>query len=239
MSNSSKIEDYSFLNNFRYERKFAIPEVSVHGVEEVVKNHPAYFKEIFEVRYINNIYFDTQNLTHYYDNSFGKAQRKKYRIRWYGDINSEVKNPILEIKIKDALLGTKESYKLKPFSLISDNLLNSVMESLQNSDLPERVLEEMKIVTPTLVNRYKRKYFIDFSKNYRITVDSEIEYSNVSSKQIFFKEKITENNSVILELKYNQENNDNASSISSQLPFRMTKNSKYVNGIECFNQVSL
>jgi len=239
MSNISKIENYSFLNNFRYERKFAISDISVHGIEEVVKNHPAYFKEIFEIRYINNIYFDTQNLTHYYDNSFGKAQRKKYRIRWYGDINSVVKNPILEIKIKDALLGTKESYKLKAFSIKSDNLLNSIMRSLQNSGLPERVFEEIKHIAPTLVNRYKRKYFIDFSKNYRITVDSKIEYYNVSSKQIFFKEQIRDDNSVILELKYNQENNDNASSISSQLPFRMTKNSKYVNGIECFNQVSL
>jgi len=237
--NTSKIEEYTFLNNFRYERKFAITEMPVYGVEEVVKNHPAYFKEIFKIRYINNIYFDTQNLTHYYDNSFGKAQRKKYRIRWYGDINSEVQKPILEIKIKDALLGTKESYKLEPFSLNSDNLMDTIFISLQNSNLPDRVLEQMRTVKPSLVNRYKRKYFIEFSKNYRITVDSEIEYYNVTSKQVFFKEKIRENNSVILELKYNQENNDNASSVSSQLPFRMTKNSKYVNGIEFFNKVSL
>ncbi|NPA45408.1 MAG: hypothetical protein GXO49_07735, partial [Chlorobi bacterium] len=64
-------------------------------------------------------------------------------------------------------------------------------------------------------------------------------YYNVSNNKIFFKDKFIENNSVVLELKYNQENNDKASAISSQFPFRMTKNSKYVNGIECFNQVSL
>lgn len=239
MSTTPKIEDYTFLNDFRYERKFAISEMPVYGVEEVVKQHPSYFKEIFQARYINNIYFDTQNLTHYYDNSFGKSQRKKYRIRWYGNIETEVLKPILEIKIKDALLGTKESFHLQAFPLNTGNLLDAVMNSLKNSNLPERVLEEMKAVTPSLVNRYRRTYFIDFSKNYRITVDSEIEYYNVSSKQIFFKEKFCEYNSVILELKYNQENNDKASSISSQLPFRMTKNSKYVNGIEVFNQISI
>lgn len=239
MSDKSKIEGYSFLNDYRYERKFQISEVSVQGVETVVKNHPAYFKEIFHERFINNIYFDTQNLTHYYDNSFGKSQRKKYRIRWYGNIENEVINPILEVKIKNALVGTKESFKLQNFNIGDENLMKSVFTSLQNSELPERILEQMKALVPSLGNRYKRKYFMDFSKKYRITIDSEIEYFNVSNSKIFFKENFLEDNSIVLELKYNQEDNKLASSISSKLPFRMTKNSKYVNGIECFNQVSI
>lgn len=239
MENNSKIEGYSFLNDYRYERKFQVSKMSVQGVETVIKNHPAFFKEIFHERYINNIYFDTQNLTYYYNNSFGKSQRTKYRIRWYGNLEDEVKNPILEIKIKNALVGTKESYKLENFNLNSGNLLNAVLESLKKSDLPENVTEQMKALVPSLGNRYKRKYFMDFSKKFRITVDTEIEYYNVSNNAIFFNDKFIERNSTVVELKYNQENNMGASAISSQFPFRMTKNSKYVNGIECFNQVSL
>ncbi|MCD4793742.1 MAG: polyphosphate polymerase domain-containing protein [Bacteroidales bacterium] len=233
------ISEYSFLNDYRYERKFVLSGLHVSGVEQIVKNHQAYFKEIYQERFINNIYFDTQNLTHYYDNSFGKSQRRKYRIRWYGDLSGNIENPILEIKIKDAFLGTKKSFPLKSFSLNSDNLIQAVKKSILNSNLPENVQEEILALSPTLLNRYKRKYFIDFSKKFRTTIDSEIEYFQISSGNNSFRNKNSDRNSIILELKYNQEDNINASAVSSQFPFRMTKNSKYINGIECFNQVSI
>ncbi len=239
MSENDNISGYSFLNDFRYERKFALSDLHVSSAEQIVRNHQAYFKEVYAERFINNIYFDTQNLTNYYDNSFGKAQRKKYRIRWYGDLSGEIKNPILEIKIKDALLGIKESFRLSPFVFNSDNFVKAVKNSLKSSDLPERVREEMNALTPTLLNRYKRKYFIDFSKKYRVTIDSEIEYFHIANINHAFKNKFSDRDSVILELKYSQEDNNNVSAISSQFPFRMTKNSKYVNGIECFNKVSI
>ena len=38
--------------------------------------------------------------------------------------------------------------------------------------------------------------------------------------------------SIILELKYNYQDDDEAHIISSYFPFRMTKNSKYVSGVE-------
>ena len=117
LRNFIKIPNYETLVDYRYERKFRISGMSVHGVEQIVKSHQAYFKEIYNERDINNIYFDTQNLTHYYDNSYGKAQRKKYRIRWYGGLSGKIENPILEIKIKDALLGTKKAFLIKPFFL--------------------------------------------------------------------------------------------------------------------------
>jgi len=239
MNKNDNISGYSFLNDFRYERKFALSGLHISGAEQIVRNHQAYFKEVYKERFINNIYFDTQNLTHYYDNSFGKAQRKKYRIRWYGDLSGEINNPILEIKIKDALLGIKESFRLSSFVFNSENFVQAVKKSLKESELPERVREEMNALKPTLLNRYKRKYFVDFSKKFRVTVDSEIEYYHIANLNQAFRNKISDRESVILELKYSQEDNENVSAVSSQFPFRMTKNSKYVNGIECFNKVSL
>lgn len=239
LKNSINIPNYETLVDYRYERKFRISGMCVMGVEQIVKNHQAYFKEIYNERDINNIYFDTQNLTHYYDNSFGKAQRKKYRIRWYGDLSGKIENPILEIKIKEALLGTKKSFLLKPFSLNSNNLIQTVKKSIENSDLPGNIQEEMLALGPTLLNRYKRKYFIEFSKKFRATIDTGIEYYHISNGENSFKNKVSDRNSVILELKYKKEDNEKASAVTSQFPFRMTKNSKYVNGIEIFNRVVL
>ena len=114
-------------NNLRYERKYAVSGISVHGVEEIIKNHPAFFKEIYEERYVNNIYLDTQNLTHYYDNVSGKSQRKKYRIRWYHDLSGEIKHPVLEVKIKNGLLGRKESYVLHHLEMEEGEKLSQIL----------------------------------------------------------------------------------------------------------------
>ncbi|NOZ35300.1 MAG: VTC domain-containing protein [Chlorobi bacterium] len=224
---------------YRYERKFIISEISAEGVTEIIKNNQYFFKEIYQERYINNIYFDTQNLTYYYDNSFGKAQRKKIRIRWYNDLFGEIINPVLEIKIKNGLLGFKESYPLKSFNIKSENLISELKKCLRISELPEKVNEEMNALFPVLINRYKRRYFIDFSKRFRATIDSETEYYGVNTKINLFHNKISDNKDVILELKYQKENNSDFSAISTQFPFRMTKNSKYVNGIVLFYKVSI
>ncbi len=233
MSQSSKIENYSTLDNYRYERKFAVSNLSFQGIDTIIKNHQAYFRDLFFPRYINNIYFDTQNLTHYNDNAVGKAHRRKYRIRWYKDLFGEVKIPILEIKIKKALLGTKKSFPLIPFNINKGFSSEDIKKVITNSNLPEWVVEDMRALYPTLLNRYKRKYYKDFSKNFRITVDTEIEYYRIANKSNSFIDNIKESQNIVVELKYDDKHNEKASQISSKFPFRMTKNSKYVNGIDC------
>ena len=47
-----------------------------------------------------------------------------------------------------------------------------------------------------------------------------------------------DNASVILELKYDQEHDFGASHITSSFPFRITKSSKYVSGVEKTFQVN-
>ena len=42
---------------------------------------------------------------------------------------------------------------------------------------------------------------------------------------------------VVIELKYNNDLNEKAAEVSNKLPFRLTKNSKYVTGIELFYDV--
>ncbi len=230
------MKDYQILKDYRYERKFLIEGLSKFSVEQLIRNHSAFFKEIYKERYINNIYFDNQNLTNYYDNVNGKSYRKKYRIRWYGNLFGKPEQMILEVKIKKGLLGSKESYLLKPFDINSENFIYSVKRSIENSDISDKIKEEMYSFSPVLINRYKRKYFSDFSKRFRITLDFETEYYSIMK---FFNEKVIDNNQLVVELKYRKEHNNDVGKISSEFPFRMTKNSKYVNGIEKFFRVSI
>jgi hypothetical protein len=55
----------------------------------------------------------------------------------------------------------------------------------------------------------------------------KIDYTNNS-----LIEKIVDYNNTILELKYSDKDDDEARYITNYFPFRMTKSSKYVSGIE-------
>jgi len=50
------------VENSRYERKFVTENWTRNSVEQSIKNNPAFFREIFHQRKINNIYFDTADL---------------------------------------------------------------------------------------------------------------------------------------------------------------------------------
>lgn len=217
--------------NFRYERKFKVEGLTKSGFEAMLKTLPQHFSEIYYERFVNNIYLDTPSFKNYRENVDGDRFRKKIRIRWYGDLHGEAEDPILEFKEKNGLLGTKRSYKLKNFRL-GIRALNTNLEDLfMKSNLPESVLEELKGYSSALINRYKRKYFQSQFDEYRITLDSNLSYFRVSniSNNLYAKKDTIE---LIVELKYDREHDSGAAKIANLFPFRLTKMSKYVRGID-------
>ena len=97
---------------YRYERKYFITEITYGDIDSIVKLHPAMFSEIFHKRSVNNIYFDSPDLNNYFDNIDGNMYRVKSRIRWYGRTFGVIEKPVLELKIKNGLLGRKECYSV-------------------------------------------------------------------------------------------------------------------------------
>ena len=79
---------------------------------------------------------------------------------------------------------------------------------------------------------YNRRYFESADHNFRITVDSILEYYNIKLTNNNFINKYIDLESIILELKYNQNFDHEAMNITNGFPFRLTKSSKYINGIE-------
>ena len=65
------------LDNYRFERKFIIPERLTHSIEEVVKSNSALMRKIFYPRFINNIYFDNSGFKFYFENIDGFCERMK------------------------------------------------------------------------------------------------------------------------------------------------------------------
>ena len=218
--------------DFRYERKFFISGITQAEIESIIKLHPSMFTEIFSERYVSNIYFDTFDLNNYFENIDGNSERMKVRIRWYGNLFGKVENPTLELKIKKGLLGQKMKFSLLPFKL--DQKINYIdfFALVKNSGI-ENEIDKLGLESffPVLLNGYKRKYFLSADKLYRITIDTDQIFYGIGKRNNLFINKQEDRINVIVELKYDVDADKNANKITSIFPFRLSKNSKYVNGV--------
>ena len=216
----------------RFERKFMIQDMHYPEIVQQVRNNKAAFLSLHHPRYINNIYFDTNDMDFFTDNVSGKGSRKKARIRWYGDLMGNISKPVLEFKMREGMVGNKLSFPIKPFILDNNFTGDYIQDIFRSSDLPDWAEAIMMMLKPALLNRYHRQYFISFNNNFRLTIDDELNYFGVGSGLNNFMEKHTCDN-VIVELKYDQmHDGKDAAYVTNNLPFRLTKSSKYVNGFE-------
>ena len=215
----------------RFERKFLVTDMHYADIEQQVRIHPAAFSPIFHPRIINNIYLDSNDLDFFHDNVSGKGSRKKARIRWYGEMNGRIEKPVLEFKIREGMLGNKLSFPLSSFTVGANLTLENLQDVFQNSELPVWALEIMMQLKPALLNRYSRKYFLSFNNKFRLTMDDQLSYFAIGNNNNTFIENF-KSEDIIVELKYDFQNDDLAPAITNHLPFRLTKSSKYVNGVE-------
>jgi SPX domain protein involved in polyphosphate accumulation len=215
----------------RFERKFLVTDMHYADVEQQVRIHPAAFSSIFYPRIINNIYLDSNDLDFFHDNVSGKGSRKKARIRWYGEMNGWVEKPVLEFKIREGMLGNKLSFPLKPFMVDANLTMEKLSAVFHESKLPVWALEVLMQIKPALLNRYRRQYFLSFDGKFRLTMDNQLSYYSIGNNNNTFVEKY-ESEDIIVELKYDYNNDDAAPAVTNRLPFRLSKSSKYVNGVE-------
>lgn len=226
-------------SNLRYERKFFVTDLTKHEVESSVRFHPAVFSEIYHERRVNNIYLDSFDMGNYFDNVIGQEKRTKVRIRWYGRLLGDIKNPILELKKKNGLVSRKISFSLPGFKFdmcFSKDILQDVFK---RSDLSDRLKLDLSCMDASLLNSYQRKYYLSANKKYRVTLDSDLEFYSVSAFENSFLDRSVDHLSVILEVKYNREHEVGANRVTSFFPFRMTKSSKYIMGVERLNLMKL
>jgi len=193
--------------------------------------HPAFFREIFHERYVNNIYFDNLAFDNFFENIDGNTDRAKYRIRWYGELGVRIKNPKLEIKVKKNLIGYKKSYELFSFDMSSQIKIVSIGDVIERSITDQKIKLILKDQIPVLLNRYRRKYYATKDNKFRITVDDDQSFYKFSSLSNSFLARQDDHEHIIMELKYSKENDYQASFITNHFPFRLTKSSKYTNGI--------
>ena len=200
--------------------KYLPKAIGTNDCFTIILAHPASFKKIFPDRLINNIYFDSPNLSCYRETMDGASSRKKYRLRWYNrDWTGEIKST-LEVKIKENMIGSKVSTKALPFEL-PYHLTKCVSDLKERGYLPQSLLA-------TGTNCYVRSYFGTADAKFRITVDRDLRFGSFICGPI---EPTRPAHTIVVELKYAYEDRIEGDWIRQFLPFRRTRFSKYTEGI--------
>ena len=217
-------------NDYRFERKFIIPFHYQDFIYEIISNFPSRFIEIFEEREINNIYMDTVNFDIFKENIDGLSNRNKIRIRWYGEKYGPIKGK-LEIKSKTGKVGKKTYFKIDNFNFNSKSNFKDIRNEILKNNIPHTLKEYFIKSYPTLFNRYSRRYFLSHDSKIRITIDFRInnyKISNSPINHILLPYSIPH---MIMEVKYSSKEDIGENIISSALPFRSSKYSKYITGL--------
>lgn len=209
--------------SWRFERKYALTLREYLQFEKLLLHSDV--EMLFPDRQINNCYFDTINNNAYTESIEGFSEKMKVRIRWYGDLYTAT-TPVLEFKIKQ-----NHSNKKELFNLFETNITKDFNWKLYAAQVLDFISQQYKLTIPNrfepvLINSYRRSYYTNFEKSFRLTVDDKLSYmSPFKMVDPFYAESIER---YILELKSNNE------SILKDFPINknLGKFSKFTNGIE-------
>jgi len=215
----------------RLEIKYTAPETEYHRLFHWVKHHSHGFFVHYPDRIVNNIYFDSQDYSSFWETLSGFSSRTKVRYRWYGE-SFFPEEGILEFKNRKNQYTWKDSYKLSIGLLNPSTSWETFLKRLDGSLSHEARCRFQENPMPILINCYKRNYFINRDHTIRITLDTRLKiFDQRYSPSPNLNRKAILPSPVILELKFREEKREQVSQIFKDMPVSMSRNSKYVFGV--------
>lgn len=231
-------------NSVRREIKFKIFIKDTGKFYSWLYNSP--FKKKYNNRSVNSLYYDTINLDFANDNISGQSNRIKIRTRWYADNNKNFLDEFCKSKyFRFEIKRKKNNYSDKIFFPKQyTEQKNSVIE--QRTFLKKELNNELSkfselshlILKDTVFVGYNREYFEHiFLDNIRLTIDKDLSCL-ICSKIPNIKNTKIANNFIIVELKFNQKNENQVKNILKAFPFRQIRSSKYLYAISKYYRLS-
>ena len=219
-------------SDLRYELKLASDTASSAQARSWIRLHPEGFRVAYQARTINNLYLDTTDLNSFNDNLAGVNVRRKLRIRWYGvPESSKVSKPFLELKSKENMLGDKRRQQLdvtldltRPFAEIVATIRAHAGENWRS-----RLLA---FTQPTLINRYRREYFVSPDAAIRATLDYDlVSYDQRMGSRPNLDRRLPLPALVMIEVKSAPEFHERLQRVMGYFPIPRSRSSKYVSGV--------
>lgn len=216
----------------RMEIKSVARETYFYMIENWINLHSSQFFRAYPDRLVNSAYFDTYDFKAFTDNVAGVSSRSKVRYRWYGD-SVKPDSGVLEVKHKRNLFGWKDRFQVSEQPCIDGKTDWSTIRSEILRQVPNKGKYWLHSnPLPMFINRYQRRYFESAVDSTRVTLDSKLRVWDQRS-YVFpntrYKTQIP--STIVIEIKFQRKNYDLVKDIFDRFPFRVNRNSKYVNAV--------
>lgn len=208
----------------RYERKWIVKAEHYNKLIYDIIKFNIKFEKAYSDRYVNSIYFDISNLFSVRENFYGLTEKRKFRVRWYGD-KKIINTPVLEIKEKYGWINKKKIIRLEKI----DNLdISKKQNIIKIENIINKKLNYHKRLIPLVSTHYLRKYLVSEEKKIRITIDRFIQSGEFINYN--FINRGLDLKKLIFEMKYEKKYDD---FVKNKLihDYRIAKNSKFINSI--------
>jgi hypothetical protein len=217
--------------SYRFEVKIPIPLNRLECVKIWLNNHSLSFATHHPSRWVNSLYLDLHNLASFEENLSGISQRKKVRIRWYNNLYN-ANNATLEFKHRQAGKGYKVSYQTNLDFCSSPFNWSRVLKKCYRELPAEGRVKWGNDQYPVLICRYLRDYYLSRCNRIRATFDKQIEvYDQRFNPRVNLKKPVSLGDYVLLELKCEDQYEQELSNLIATCPLRPSRHSKYVNGV--------
>jgi len=219
----------------RLEIKFVASENQYHTLLHWLHLHSAGFIVAFPDRRVNNIYFDTHNYAAFAENLSGASQRAKVRYRWYGTSSGPGPGS-LEVKCKRNHFGWKLSYEIPKGPYKPQTNWRAIRrEILEHLPADGKMWLDANPF-PVLINRYYRKYLMSSDRKVRVTLDTkQTAWDQRFSSYPNFNRRANLPSLLVVEFKFDLKDREAASGIMQGMPLRVSRHSKYINGVRAIS----
>jgi len=216
----------------RMEIKFPLVNRTPAGVDAAIRLHPMGFERLFPPRWIHNIYFDTPDLGCFYTSVSGATQRLKLRLRWYGD-PAGADGGALEWKWRQNALGRKWVVPVAWDGNLEKQHWSRLRAGFREGLGARQRTSFDALALPTLLNRYRRDYWISRDGSIRLTVDDQLSFvPQRGSLRPQVRGSIPWGRIRVLELKAPAASTDAVHEAARGFPYRPARFSKYTAGME-------
>jgi SPX domain protein involved in polyphosphate accumulation len=205
----------------------------------------SFFKESYEPRVVNSLYFDTPNYDFAASNMSGESSRIKLRARWYSKIDNQfiddfiLDSQVFNFEVKRKINSLSDKLNVGKISYEKEddyyNRINSLENSMGSICKNNPALSGFNLLG-TVFTSYEREYYeLSSDNNLRLTIDKNISYCGckLPSDPILMAKDF-----VIVELKFNPNSRKKVNAIMKDFPYRQVRSSKFLASIAQIQRVS-
>ncbi|MEO6595360.1 MAG: polyphosphate polymerase domain-containing protein [Planctomycetota bacterium] len=156
----------------RFEIKLVAAEADLARVRAELRLLPTALRQLHPPRTVQSVYFDTREGQALADNLAGISERRKFRLRWYGEETTTVTGHF-ECKQRYSGLGDKQLFELAEPVRVAGNTRVQLGRDLQRL-LPKAAAMHLDGREPAQWIRYHREYLGSADGALRVTIDRDL-----------------------------------------------------------------